>query len=341
MNTDPLTAKLQPSIRAFFQPRQPYSKTANRAGQEELPYEPPLTSLAPSSAPQHRGIPQSSDSSNIPKQANITPITQATIQPLRRINALLLPISYPDSFYHQAILGDSSTTFSHVILWSDPEPKVVGGIICCLEDPVSHEFRLTDAPLDTSRCYDIYIQSLALLSPYCGKGLAAEALRRVVDAATSHPRLRIGSIFAHVWTNNTEALNWYSSRGFYREKEVVHGYYRRLKPDTAWIVRRRLTPTDYLGASTSAHKSAFAVPPSKMHGKILHPSISAYSFQDKGPDREWNDLPDDVLDRSGPRVQNFSTIKETVLQSSDSTGRVEVIAKAKKKRIYPAAAFGS
>ncbi|CCU75256.1 Acyltransferase domain-containing protein [Blumeria hordei DH14] len=340
MNTDPLTAKHQPSIRAFFQPRQPCSEVALKAGQGEPRCETPLTSPAPSSTPQYRVISQLSDSKNLPKQANITPITQATIQPLRRINALLLPISYPDSFYHQAISGDPSTTFSHVILWSDPEPKVVGGIICRLEDPVSHEFRLTDAPLETDRCYDIYIQSLALLSPYCGKGLAAEALRRVVDAATSNPRLRIGSIFAHVWTDNTEALNWYSSRGFHREEQALHGYYRHLKPDTAWIVRRRLTPTDYLGASTLPHESAFAAPHPKMNGKILHPSISAHSFQDKGPEREWNDLPDDVLDKSGPRVQNCSMLKETDLQSSDSTGRVEVISKAKKKRIYPAAAFG-
>lgn len=54
-------------------------------------------------------------------------------------------------------------------------------------------------------------------------------------------------MYAHVWEANTDALEWYEKRGFEVEKGVVEGYYRKLRPTGARIVRRRLGVGDYLG----------------------------------------------------------------------------------------------
>ena len=49
-------------------------------------------------------------------------------------------------------------------------------------------------------------------------------------------------ITAHVWEQNTDALEWYAKRDFLVDDQVgvVQGYYRRLKPGGARLVRRRV-----------------------------------------------------------------------------------------------------
>lgn len=58
----------------------------------------------------------------------------------------------------------------------------------------------------------------------------------------------ITEIYAHVWEANEDAIQWYMKRGFEVEDGVVEGYYRRLKPGGAWIVRKRVGVRDYLAA---------------------------------------------------------------------------------------------
>ena len=50
-----------------------------------------------------------------------------------------------------------------------------------------------------------------------------------------------------MWEANTDALEWYEKRGFEVEKGVVEGYYRKLRPTGARVVRRRLGVGNYLG----------------------------------------------------------------------------------------------
>ena len=50
----------------------------------------------------------------------------------------------------------------------------------------------------------------------------------------------VESVYAHVWEANTQGLEWYCRRGFEVEEVVVEGYYRRLKPGGARIVRKRI-----------------------------------------------------------------------------------------------------
>jgi ribosomal protein S18 acetylase RimI-like enzyme len=335
--------RVQPSIRSFFQPRQP-SYTA--------PPAPPTSRLESAGPlPQASQLPLESPANHaptIPEQATISLVLSEHIPPLRRINALLLPISYPDSFYQQIVTPDAPVSFSRAITWTDPkspQSTVIGGMVCRLDPALAPDSTPQDTKY-TPGYFDIYIPSLALLSPYRRMGLVAEVLKEVVEAATAQSDIKVASLYAHVWTENEEALEWYTSRGFKREEPVLHGYYRRLKPDTAWIFRRRLLPSDHLASPKSSHTSVTApTVTDPTSSPAIEPRArprlppSARSFQERGPDREWNDLPEDILG-AGLKPPNLYASREGSTTSSRSSSR-SGIEKAKKKRTYPAAAFGS
>ncbi|POS85148.1 hypothetical protein EPUL_002032 [Erysiphe pulchra] len=340
-----LNTSLQTSIRTFFQPSQ--SKKSNTTTIIISDSSSGTKPRASGVVSQNTGsidlefMSQKCSSSALPRQAAITDVVEAHIQPLRRINVLLLPISFPDSFYRKIISPDPPISFSRVIIWSDPEPKVVGGIVCRIDPRFSPTPR-SERPQDPQDGNDIYILSLALLSPYRGQGLATQALRAVTDIAIKHKELNIKSLYAHVWTENKDVLKWYSAQGFQKEDSIVHGYYRTLKPDTAWILRRRLTPTDYLTTTSSLFKGVLTgvnLTPAETTNTSSQLQSRAYphsrSFQEKGPDREWNDLPEDVIHSSQPGFDR------TQCNGNRLKNKVESSSKSKKKRVYPASAFGS
>ncbi|KAH8654605.1 hypothetical protein BGZ60DRAFT_418866 [Tricladium varicosporioides] len=363
-NATPAQARAQPSIRSFFQPPTPsytppappanlYTSNPTSPLPKPTSQSPPLASLPQAPRPKAKLHPN----------ATIAPVEEGHIQPLRRINSLLLPIHYPDSFYHNILKTAPIPSFSRIIQWTDPgsnEPKVIGGIICRLDPTPTEDFN-PQAPTFVPGCYDIYIQSLALLSPYRNQGLAAAALDDVVTAAiavsVAPDGVRIQELYAHVWTENGEALEWYQKRGFRRDQYSITGYYRRLKPDGAWILRRRIAPSDHLTSFQSQQTSAMATPLSNTpspspslrgppqlmsdENRPTRPSTMGptRSFQDKGPEREWNDLPEDVLGNPLLKPASAQGSAEASRASSRSSSRSGTA--GKKKRVYPPAAFGS
>ncbi|RFU32636.1 hypothetical protein B7463_g3703, partial [Scytalidium lignicola] len=339
----------QSSIKSFFQPRVP-----NYAPPPSAPIpqaEPTIgtnpTSTTLSNSPEPHNHTAHGTSIVLPTQASITPISENQVQPLRRINSLLLQIAYPDSFYRTIVDPSTRTSLSRVALWTDSpsiEPKVIGGIVCRLE------------PSDTNpRDCELYIQSLALLSPYRSHGLGTALLESIIAAATALTTVNVTSLYAHVWTENEDGLKWYAARGFTRDNYALQGYYRKLKPDTAWVLRRRLVPSDHLqyakinGVSPRAPtptsskpvendvvgSNSSAPPPAPAQGS--RPSLrQATSYQDRRPDREWNDLPDEMAPPNLLTPQSGAA--SAASSRSSSTSRLE--GKGKKKRQYPAAAFG-
>ncbi|KAH6854853.1 hypothetical protein B0I37DRAFT_441784 [Chaetomium sp. MPI-CAGE-AT-0009] len=367
----------QSSIRSFFQPRRqpeyaaPPSTTPpqNDNVATELTSKPPVApptghpnsvSTGPVTIPvtlPPNGVPILPSPPSLPSGATIVPLVEEHVPALRRINSLLLPVPYPDSFYAKALDPLASGLFSRAILWQDSEadtPKVIGGLICRLEPnpfldtqgqllphpfPPSHSQKPSNMPLDTPY-HAIYIQSLTLLSPYRSLGLAAAALEHIVASAAILPvagsSIDARTIYAHVWTDNEEGLKWYEARGFAREgAEPVKGYYFKLRPDTAWVVRRHIGPAAAAAAAaanltTTATATGAAPPtaPQTSSESVLaaainlpttaprpppppratsaptrrpHPapsaaaSSSSLSFQNTRPESEWNDLPADMV----------------------------------------------
>ncbi|KAF7853245.1 hypothetical protein EAF04_010747 [Stromatinia cepivora] len=381
-NTPPPPRAQQPTIRSFFQPKQPTytpppgtspitTPNINENGNENARQEvhPPQPASDPPNAintspPKSvtTATPDSIEASKkLPQGYKIEIPQDHHIQPLRRINALLLPIAYPDAFYHAITSPPSasipiSLSFSRVVTYtsSEPnsEPKVVGSIICRI-DPFPPSSSNAQPPANT---YSIYLQSLTLLSPYRSLGLASALLNSVIESATS-TRIPLGvkieGLYAHVWVENKEASEWYTKRGF-EKGELVEGYYRRLRPQEAWVFRRRFSVQDHisrqpqpqpqanLSPTTNSIESASAKstppPPIATGSTRPPPSKHTTSFQDRRPDREWNDLPEEVFLR--PRGQGEDQSKESSRSSSRSGVSGGEGKSGRKKRSYPAAAFG-
>lgn len=337
----PTVKATQSSILSFFTQKQP--KYAPPPAVASQPSPPPAaqrpaaspTAPPPSSEPAAKSEPPRDPSPTLSPhpQASIRPVAPADITALRRINSLLLPVAYPDAFYQHVLDPSISALFSRVITWSEEAastPKVVGGIVCRIEEVASASL----PPRNDGSYHVLYIQSLCLLSPYRGLGLASAALDQVLAAAQRDPSIDVRCVYAHVWTENEDGLAWYRSRGFTQGPKPVEGYYFKLRPDSAWVVQRDLSP---LPTAADAEASPQAVPPSATARLANLPDRggppkgnSGQSFQNLRPGMEWNDLPADMA----PPMRGSGA-------SSAQSSRSSSSARKKRDRAYPAGAFGS
>lgn len=156
----------------------------------------------------------------------------------------------------------------------------------------------------------------------------------------------------------------------------MEGYYRRLKPDTAVIVRRKMQPTDALRsrsantADAQLQREAAAAITATNEPRPSRPEFlsgsRAVSYQQKGPAHEWNDLPSEMVvpSRSGtprmsarpsPNASSTNLLAPPLAGSGGESGGEEGgsrsnsmtregaggMVRGKKKRVYPAAAFGA
>ncbi|KAK7528394.1 uncharacterized protein IWZ02DRAFT_369790 [Phyllosticta citriasiana] len=189
----------------------------------------------------------------LPPNVEIAHINASTLHSFRRLNSLLLEISYPAKFYDETLSDPVVHGLSLAAFWRDDvgnkrtttststksataapprKPILVAGIRCRVLEPST-----LPGPV-------LYIATLATLSPYRGLGLAGHLLARVTGAAVREHGVQ--TVVAHVWERNEEGLAWYRARGF----EVLgkeDEYYRRLRPTGAWVVRRRIGVADLLG----------------------------------------------------------------------------------------------
>ncbi|PTB51583.1 hypothetical protein M431DRAFT_92331 [Trichoderma harzianum CBS 226.95] len=352
----------QTSIRSFFQAKPPQyapppSSKSNNSSIPLAPSAPPPDSTSPhSAAPPSRSSDrnqeaqelnnhQASSSSHprLPLEASIRPITTADVNALRRLNALLLPVSYPETFYNRA--ADPVTgRFSRVICWAhkgDDQPKPVGGIVCRVEPDVDVR------AAGSQTVQNIYIQSLCLLSPYRSLGLIAAALDDIIASAVTDPTLDVRTLTAHVWTENEEGLHWYEARGFQKQEPAIRGYYIKLRPDSAWLVSKPVSAS-VLGSLpssapplsrpdiSSTTAAVLSLPPMANQPPVRPPArvASGKSFQNQRPETEWNDLPADMAPSLLGPPKNGSEPGSGASSRSSSTVR------RKKDRSYPAAAFG-
>lgn len=328
------------------------------------------------------------------------PIAEAHIPALRRINALLLPVNYTDAFYKAISDPAQSGLFSRAILFQDDDPpsaaspakaKVVGGLVCRLEpspfDPASggryspglaKKAAGSVAPPPVGLGHALYVQSLVLLAPYRGMGLAAAAIEGILDAVKTVTRERRGNglnikwVYAHVWTENEEGLAWYERRGFVRDTKL-EGYYFKLSPGSAWLVKRRVVVDgeDESTANTAPRQGTVPVngqvpssvtaaavnlpgfappvrtpppagpPPPPSSSARPPPPANSFSFQNKRPDMEWNDLPEDMVITSSSRTSSRSNLLVTPADSVATSRSSSATGRKKKERAYPTAAFGS
>ncbi|KAJ5952914.1 uncharacterized protein N7479_011327 [Penicillium vulpinum] len=235
------------------------------------PVQPPQSAVANTSGPKHSKedvfvpYPQDIPASLATPHPHITvqKVNTAHIPSLTRITGLLLPIRYPNSFYTAIITDPVIASLSRIAIYHDHPvaaapgcgasagtDKVIGGIRCRLERIGQAEDSNKETQVQGKNCpTNIYIQTLHLLSPYRGCGVAASLLNSLLFASPPDRKgkdsyqvselvrhYNIRSVTAHVHEANEEGLKWYIARGFRVDGDIAE-YYRRLKPSGAKIVR--------------------------------------------------------------------------------------------------------
>lgn len=189
---------------------------------------------------------QSSEAITLPNHPDITitSIQTSHLPALTRLTSTLLPIKYPSTFYTSIVSDPIASTFSRVALYtpvssstSPPISNPIGWIRCSLE-PYPEA---TSPPSPVTPIYNqIYIKTLCLLAPYRRMGVATALLDCILEPDHVLREHNIQFVFAHVWEQNEEALEWYEKRGFLREGGRVDGYYTKLRPQGAWIMRKEI-----------------------------------------------------------------------------------------------------
>ncbi|KAL3472322.1 putative GNAT family acetyltransferase [Aspergillus californicus] len=269
------------------------------------------------------------------EHVTIEPVSTAHIPSLSRITGLLLPIRYPNSFYTATVTDPVIASVSRVAIYHDHPftavlfsastassatgtDKVIGGIRCRLESVSQSTPETPQSQGQEQEPTNLYIQTLHLLSPYRGYGIAASLLNSLlfsnshsliapsgmqpdyeVSELVEHYNIR--TVTAHVHEANDDGLKWYISRGFQVEDRIVENYYRRLKPSGAKIVKLTLQRD---GSSNSNPTKAIDHPP----------PMSEQARQERNltpePDDDWEKVEaEDELDADELGVQSVTGSK--------------------------------
>ncbi|EUC42177.1 hypothetical protein COCMIDRAFT_104208 [Bipolaris oryzae ATCC 44560] len=175
----------------------------------------------------------------LPPNVQLVPLTEDLMPAFKRLNTLTLPISYPESFYKET-MTEPHHGITLVAVWhSSPAGEA--------SEPLAEQSHLVGAV----RCRllpssQLYISTLGVLAPYRSHGIAMHLLQAIVKKAVDLHSVR--SVIAHVWEANEEGMEWYKKRSF----DIVgkeEGYYRKLKPQGALLVRKWIGVGDLLDPS--------------------------------------------------------------------------------------------
>jgi ribosomal protein S18 acetylase RimI-like enzyme len=183
----------------------------------------------------------------LPPNVELRGPTKEDMPSFKKLNSLLLPIPYPESFYKEILADPVDKSITLMALWHDSpsdigkvKGRLVGAIRCRLfahpPGDSASKARI-DGPM-------LYLSTLVLLSPYRGYGIAAHMLDNLIRSAVED--YEITSVGAHVWEANEEGLEWYRKRGF-RVVSREPGYYRRLNPTDAVVMLRDVGVMDLAG----------------------------------------------------------------------------------------------
>ncbi|KAL1652697.1 hypothetical protein SLS61_004677 [Didymella pomorum] len=177
----------------------------------------------------------------LPKNVALEPLTPEHLDAYKNLNALTLPIPYPESFYKET-MTEPHHSITLLALWNaSPSTASIGGSDGEGEGKGQVVGAIRCRLLPSSQ---LYISTIGILAPYREHGIAVHLLSAVIQKAVKLHGVRC--VTAHVWEANEEGLEWYKKRRF----EVLgreEAYYRKLRPQGAWLVRKDIGVGDLLG----------------------------------------------------------------------------------------------
>ncbi|KAL6767092.1 hypothetical protein ACKKBG_A38545 [Auxenochlorella protothecoides x Auxenochlorella symbiontica] len=146
-------------------------------------------------------------------------VRKETIEQLRTLNRVIFPLNYSDRVYADILACGPVSQLAF-----DRDGEMVGAIACRLEN--------------TSEGPVLYILTLGVLAPYRRLGVGARLLGNVLGIVTRDLPEVVAAVL-HVQVGNGAALDLYRHAGF-SVGPVVPGYYPRLNPPDAVLLRKQL-----------------------------------------------------------------------------------------------------
>uniref|UniRef100_A0A182S723 N-terminal methionine N(alpha)-acetyltransferase NatE n=1 Tax=Anopheles maculatus TaxID=74869 RepID=A0A182S723_9DIPT len=165
-----------------------------------------------------------------PARANIElgDVTHHNLKQLKKINTVVLPVSYNDKFYLDVL---ESGELAKLAYYND----VVVGAVC--------------SRIDTSESMRrLYIMTLGCLYPYRRLGIGTVMVQHILNCVERDGNF--DSIFLHVKVDNKGAIEFYKRFGFEIVETKQH-YYKRIEPADAHVLQKTLTKKAAVAAAAA------------------------------------------------------------------------------------------
>ncbi|WFD27753.1 N-terminal methionine N(alpha)-acetyltransferase NatE [Malassezia nana] len=156
---------------------------------------------------------------------SIADITRNNINQVRKLNEVLLPVTYSQDVYDK-VLEEDTNPICKLGLFND----IPVGTICC---------RLEEGSDKTT--WKVYIMTLAVLPTYRCLGVASALLQHILDVAGPSKTFagrKIECVYLHVQTTNVVARMLYEKFGFELVETLDH-YYQSISPASAWVLCKK------------------------------------------------------------------------------------------------------
>ncbi|KAI9023002.1 acyl-CoA N-acyltransferase [Phycomyces nitens] len=159
-------------------------------------------------------------------------VTERNIDQLVRLNVKIFPVIYNTKFYDLVL---KAGPFAQMVTVNN---VCVGGICC----------RIEENPLDPSLS-SVYIQTLGVLKAFQRLGLGHLLISHILEEASRSSNPKITSIYLHVQTSNSIAIDFYEKHGFRKIMTARH-YYPSMECKDAYVLSREVESQNHFGCTT-------------------------------------------------------------------------------------------
>ncbi|KAG8900639.1 hypothetical protein FRB99_005832 [Tulasnella sp. 403] len=205
-----------------------------------------------------------------PPRVDFSSVNPNNLGTLRKLNQVLFPIKYSEKFYKDVLLpeneafcklSESAGQSAYTSMTSQL------GVYVAELNPIPTTRKAADwtaiirtdtEMVDMSSMGNQLDAYYARFAPYRSRKLGTRALEHIVQAAldarnpdpnavikTTPPPKPLSSLYMHVQISNTDARRFYERNGF-KETACIEGYYRKLEPQAAWVLEKKVEPAGVL-----------------------------------------------------------------------------------------------